>query len=233
MRTIGILGGMGPAATAAFFARLVELTPASKDQDHPRVIILSDPSVPDRTEQMLKGEDRVSDHLRANIAKLIEWGADVIGIPCNTAHYFFSAERSAVPFVSIIDAEIAAAMAQLQGRGARAWLTCTVGTRQSQLYQEAAQRAGLELLVPPDEYFDQFTTIIAMVKDGHIDEAGRQARETYSALFAIEDVPALTACTELPLAYTASGLDPARQISSIDALAVKILEVAGYPARIR
>ncbi len=51
---IGILGGIGPAATADFYAKLVPVTPAATDQEHPRTVIWSDPTVPDRTEVLLR-----------------------------------------------------------------------------------------------------------------------------------------------------------------------------------
>jgi len=50
---VGILGGMGPAATADFYTKLIQSTPATQDQDHLPVIIWADPSMPDRTAALL------------------------------------------------------------------------------------------------------------------------------------------------------------------------------------
>ncbi|MCX8012953.1 MAG: hypothetical protein N3A02_01515, partial [Rectinema sp.] len=54
-KTIGILGGMGPEATAYFFSMLVRFDTAPRDQDHLHIIIDSDPSIPERTRFLLEG----------------------------------------------------------------------------------------------------------------------------------------------------------------------------------
>lgn len=226
--TIGVLGGMGPAATATFFTRLTQLTPAARDQDHPRVVIDSDPTVPDRTTQILGGTDTITDRLKATCERLVDLGADVLACPCNTAHYFlrnFSTELP-VPLVSIIDAEISAALAA-SGPAKRAWLTCTTGTLETRLYQDAAEVAGLDLAIPTASEFDRFMDIIDAIKGGDMTRAGAIADEVYGGLALREDLPFLTACTELPLAYAASSLDKSKEVSSIDSLAKDVLRAVG------
>lgn len=227
-KTIGVLGGMGPAATATFFTRLTALTPATKDQDHPRVVILSDPTVPDRTTQILSGEDAITDQLRANCEQLIEMGADVLACPCNTAHHFLAnfADELSVPLVSIIDAEINAAL-EATGEDNRAWLTCTTGTRETRLYQNAAEKAGLDLAIPSDADFERLMDIIDAIKAGDMSLAGQIAEEVYGSLGEREDLPFLTACTELPLAYAVSSLDKSKEVSSIDSLVKDVLRTIG------
>ena len=87
-KTIGILGGMGPEATADLFYRIVKATPVERDQDHPRTIIYSNSKVPDRTPAIAgEGESPLPEMLMA--ARSLEGeGADFLIIPCNTAHYF-------------------------------------------------------------------------------------------------------------------------------------------------
>lgn len=216
---------MGPAVGASFFSRLTALTPASQDQDHPRVILLSDPAIPDRTTAIKEGVDTVSAQLRDGIEQLISWGADVIAVPCNTAHYFLHqfAHELSVPLISIIDAEIREAKVVAEQSANRAWLTCTTGTLATGLYQDAAERYGLELRIPDDDVFGELMEIIGDIKAGRMDVAGERAHEVYSGLTSIEDLPLLTACTELPLAYAASGLPATKEVSSIDALARAVL----------
>ena len=88
MKTIGIIGGMGPLSTVHLFERIVLRTKAQKDQDHIRVLIDSNTNIPDRTKAIISdGEDPVRELV--NSAKILEnSGADFLIMPCNTAHYF-------------------------------------------------------------------------------------------------------------------------------------------------
>ena len=104
--TLGILGGMGPAATAEFLKEVTRQTPAACDQDHFPSISLSDVLVPDRTTAILGGFDNVTPRLKEDCNKLISWGVDAIASPCNTAHYFLRSFIHDLPvtFVDIVDA---------------------------------------------------------------------------------------------------------------------------------
>jgi hypothetical protein len=86
--TIGVLGGMGPEATAYFFERLVQSAAAGTDQDHPPVIVYSLPQIPDRTGAVLKGGPSPVPLLLRGLEALRLAGADFAVIPCVTAHYF-------------------------------------------------------------------------------------------------------------------------------------------------
>ena len=109
-RTIGVIGGMGPAATADFLGRLVAGVDAASDTDHPRVLVDSNPHVPDRNAAALKGAASPSPVLAAMAAALAAQGAEILAMPCNAAHGWADA-ITAAPFVSMIDAAIAEAMA--------------------------------------------------------------------------------------------------------------------------
>lgn len=111
---IGILGGMGPAATADFYAKLVAITPGSSDQDHLRTVIWSDPTIPDRTEALLGGGPDPTPWLLDGSRVLREAGATVIAIPCNTAHAFVPriADRVGLPIVHMIG-EVARHLSEL------------------------------------------------------------------------------------------------------------------------
>ena len=90
IKKLGILGGMGPAASNEFVTRLVAKTPATKDQDHIPFVLWSDSTVPDRSTSMLNGDDRPLPYLLAGIQGLKTAGCTTIVIPCNTAHFWFS-----------------------------------------------------------------------------------------------------------------------------------------------
>ncbi|HRD29440.1 MAG TPA: aspartate/glutamate racemase family protein, partial [Caulobacter sp.] len=89
MKTLGVLGGMGPAATLDFLAKLQAATPAARDQDHIRVLVDINPQVPDRNGE----DDTPGPVLAAMAAGLRDAGADVLAIACNTAHAYADAVR--------------------------------------------------------------------------------------------------------------------------------------------
>lgn len=105
---LGVLGGMGPAATADFLARLARLTPADCDQDHVATIVYSDPRTPDRSEAILRHGPTPLPAMLQGIDFLNLAGCALIAIPCNTAHYWYDelAARSAAPVVHIVDATV-------------------------------------------------------------------------------------------------------------------------------
>ncbi len=107
---LGVLGGMGPAATVDFMAKLIRLNPAERDQDHLPVIVLSDPRVPDRVGPVVDGRGRSPlPALRAGVGALERAGAQAIAIPCHTAHHWYAqlAAATSLPILHIVDAVLA------------------------------------------------------------------------------------------------------------------------------
>jgi len=88
-KTVGILGGLGPEATARFFKLIIDNTAAKKDQEHLKIIILDNPSVPDRTAAILYHGPSPLPSLQDGLKFLEKAGADLAVIPCLTAHYYF------------------------------------------------------------------------------------------------------------------------------------------------
>ena len=150
-KTIGILGGMGPESTAELLVWITRVTPAVREQDHFRVVIDSNPKIRNRTEALLSGElQPVIKGLVETADNLKRAGADVIGIPCNTAHAFLSDIRKAVaiPFVDMVE-ETARRASELFGEGVAVGLLATDGTLRTRLYHEALERHGLVGIGPP------------------------------------------------------------------------------------
>ncbi|MDR1379351.1 MAG: amino acid racemase [Synergistaceae bacterium] len=227
-KTLGILGGMGPAATAEFLRLLAQDVPAQCDQEHPRVLLLSEPATPDRSRAIRgEGEDPTP-LLRRGVERLIEWGAEVLAVPCNTAHFFIDRFRQnlTVPLIHIVEATVNQAKKRSDGG---AWLLSTCGTRQSGLYAEYAHRVGYRFLDPTDEEQERVQQSLTYVKAGRISEAGVVLREVIEALWKRNDTLIVTACTELPLAYASSGLPPEKEISSLQALSAGCVEFL-YPS---
>ena len=93
-KTIGILGGMGPLATADLLIKITTATDAACDNEHIRVYIDSDAAIPDRTGAILHGgPDPVPEMLSA-LRNLEKCGADCVIMACNTAHYFLPRLRA-------------------------------------------------------------------------------------------------------------------------------------------
>ena len=217
-KTLGVLGGMGPAAAADFLRVLAERTPAAKDQEHPRTILYSHTAIPDRTTYLLgKGEDP-TEYIKDGLNTLIGWGADIVCATCNTAHYFIDGFRDELskPLVHIIDETIRKS-AEVSPQGA--WLTATLGTMRTGLYQKHAADMGYNFRIPSEELQIEIHDATDLVKAGKNKEAGEKFRVIIEKLWAIEKLPVVGACTEIPIAYANTGLDPQMGISSLEALA--------------
>ena len=150
-KKIGVLGGMGPESTAELLVWITRCTPAATEQDHLRVIIDSNPKIPNRTEALLSGDLRpVIDALAETARDLEGAGAEIIGIPCNTAHAFLTDVRKAVgvPVVDMVE-ETALRASELFDPNSAVGLLATDGTLRSRLYHEALERHGLNGIGPP------------------------------------------------------------------------------------
>jgi aspartate racemase len=150
-KTIGVLGGMGPESTAQLLVWITRCTPAAREQDHLRVIIDSNPKIPNRTDALLSGNlHPVIDALAETAGALERAGAEVIGIPCNSAHAFLTDVRRAVkvPIVDMVD-ETARRAGELFEPDSAVGLLATDGTLRSRLYHEALERRGLMGVGPP------------------------------------------------------------------------------------
>jgi aspartate racemase len=150
-KIIGILGGMGPEATADLFYRIIRTTSVERDQDHPRTIIYSNSKVPDRTPAVLgEGPSPVPEMVKA--ARALEGaGADFLIIPCNTAHYFIGElrEEIGIPILHMIELtarRVGDDMPHLR----RAGLIATDGTVRSGIYHESFEQQGIELITPSE-----------------------------------------------------------------------------------
>ena len=106
-KTLGIIGGMGPLATAHFYQVLIRQTEAEHDQDHPRVFIDSNPQIPDRTLALIgKGPSPVPAIIET-AQNLVKMGAHLLAMPCITAHAFFPEiqESVKIPVIHMLEAD--------------------------------------------------------------------------------------------------------------------------------
>ena len=200
-RVVGVLGGMGPLATADLYRKIIEATPAERDQDHLHVIIDADPSVPDRTAALLRGGEDPTPWLIAGANRLAAAGADFIVVPCNTAHAFLPRVQPevSVPFVSMIEAT-GREVARIVPADSAVGILATSGTVTAGLYQGVLERAGFHPLVPDAGGQAEVEAAIALVKSGRAGaEATRRAAGVAATLVARGASALLAACTELPI----------------------------------
>ena len=200
-KTIGILGGMGPLATADLFQKIVLLTKADTDREHIRVYIDSNANIPDRTAAILSGGEDPVPEMASALRHLEACGADCIIMPCNTAHYFLPRLQAMtkIPFLSILTAAAEACKAQFPGK--TVGILATRGTLAANLYQEALAQAGVPYLVPDAPAQD---ALMRVIYDGV--KAGK-GPDSYRADFltVLEQMSAggaevfLLGCTELPI----------------------------------
>ena len=159
-KTIGILGGMGPLATADLYRKIVLLTDAGCDNDHIRVFIDSNCRIPDRTAAILSGGADPLPEMASALRNLEKCGAECIIMPCNTAHYFLPAlqAQTAIPFISMLEATARACAAAYPGK--RAAILATRGTLATGLYERALEKEGVDVLLPEEPQRDVLMHLI-------------------------------------------------------------------------
>lgn len=219
-RIIGVLGGMGPLASADFMARLTLAHPAARDQDHPAAILVSDPRVPDRTAAALDGGPSPLPALLRGIRTLEQAGAGCIAIPCNSAHAWFEPMQAAtaLPILHIVDAA-AAALRAAGIAGGPIGLMGTRATLRLRLYQQLLEGQGYTCLVPDEAAMAAHVTpAIARVKANDIEAARTPLAMVAEALAARGAQAVVLGCTEIPLALRGTAL-PVPAIDTVDALA--------------
>ena len=198
-KVIGILGGMGPLATADLFQKITLHTAASCDQDHPRVCIDSNTNISDRTAALLHGGADPVPEMVKSAQRLESIGADLLIMPCNTAHNFYDAVASSVsiPVLHMI----AITRDALKSRGVKcAGLLATDGTVQTGIYQRTFEGSGVELLTP-DNAEDQAAVMDIIyngVKAGDLTHDATAFRSACEHLLARGAEVLILGCTELP-----------------------------------
>lgn len=157
---LGVIGGLGPSATAYFFDLVVKMTDAHRDQEHLEMVIYNCPSIPDRTDYILgNGKDNPVIPMIQIGKQLEEQGANYIAIPCITAHYFhqYVSEAINVPVIHIVK-ETAL---HLKENGVNTvGIAATNGTVASKLFQKELTAAGINYVLPSEKAQQHIMDII-------------------------------------------------------------------------
>ncbi len=208
-RIIGILGGMGPEATLDLYRCIIELTPASRDQDHIQVLIYSNPKIPDRTRAIAAGGESPLPQLVESAQLLEKSGAGIIAMPCNAAHHYLPEVQKMVqiPFLDMIEEtsrklRIGLPSAKTVG------LIASIGTNCSGVYARSLSAVDIDCVIPSEAEQQRVEAAINQVKAG---KHSRATQETFQAIGrrlidgGAEAV--ILGCTEIPLAFDANEAD--------------------------
>ena len=209
-KVIGVLGGMGPEATADFFVKLIRRTPAKSDSEHLRVIIDSNPQIPDRTEAVEGRGPSPVPQLIATAKNLVRAGADLIAIPCITAHAFLDDLRASVE-VPVLDA-MALIGKHIDGRLAaedRLALLASTGTLKMRLFRRAMP--DREFILPTDDEQERIVMDAiygpAGVKTVGVDAGTLERMQDYVAQLAARRAAGVIAgCTEFSVLFAHAEL---------------------------
>jgi aspartate racemase len=206
---IGIIGGVGPLATVDFMDKVIRHTEASKDQDHIKMVVEHNPKIPDRTENLLSDGPDPTIPLLAACKRLEADNAEMIAIPCNTAHAFVERIQRyiSIPVVHMLY-ETACTIRDNYPRCKTVGLLATTGTLQSRVYHDVLEAMDLQVLVPDDEHQDRVMAAIygeEGVKAGFTTGSCVDDLQTALASLVVKGADAvILGCTELPILLQAS-----------------------------
>ncbi|MCM1120614.1 MAG: amino acid racemase [bacterium] len=199
MKTLGVLGGLGPMASAYFLQLITQMSEARTDQEHMEVILHSKPQIPDRTQFILgrSGDNPVPQMVLAGRG-LAAQGAELLAIPCVTAH-FFQKQLKAEIGIPILNAIEETAIYLKQAKVACAGVLATDGTLSSGLFQSSLSRHGIGCIIPEAQ---EQRMVMQLIYDDV--KAGKPVELPLFAavserLFAQGVQVILLACTELSL----------------------------------
>ncbi|MCR4437332.1 MAG: amino acid racemase [Eubacteriales bacterium] len=206
MKTIGILGGMGPLATVDLFKKIIMNAAAAGDNDHIPILIDNNTRIPDRTAYLLHhGKDPLPELVKSAV-RLEMMGADVLVMPCNTAHFFINEliKYVSIPFLNMLEEtakEIKAGRPALKEVG----LLATEGTYRSGIYESVFHKYDLNVIIPDQAGQQDIMQLIYSVKSGTKIELDR-FKEILKALRNNFSGPFVLGCTELPVAFRMYGI---------------------------
>lgn len=225
-KVLGILGGLGPMATAYFYQMVIAHTKALRDQEHIDMVISSKATTPDRTDFILgKSQEDPFVVMEQEAHRLVTFGAQVIAIPCNTAHYFYTRLNEVIPLPVLNMVELTVEKAKELGCE-KVGILATDGTVNTSTYQRMCQAKDLACAVPsPEDQAVVMDVIYNQIK------AGRQPQlkaffQVADHLFAQGCQRLILGCTELSLLKQDGHLDH-KYIDSMEVLAEKAILSCG------
>lgn len=191
MKTVGILGGMGPEATVLLMQRILRAVDARDDADHIPLIVHQNPGVPSRIRRLIESTGEDPGPVLAQMARdLLSAGARALAMPCNTAHAYAPQIMAATP-LPFLDMRAATVAALPKGPVA---MLASPAVRLTGAFDTAFAEAGITAVWPADE--EPVLALIRRVKSG---DTGPEAHKAMGDLAEAAEGHVLVACTELSL----------------------------------
>ena len=225
---LGVIGGLGPLASADFYRKITDLTPAKTDRDHVSLALLSLPNLPDRSTAILSGSDALLTPLLDAVAMLNALGVERIAMPCNTAHHWYEqlSAKSDAEIVHIVESVVDDL--RQKAAHASAAILATPGTLASGFYQEQLLSAGYEIRMPNQVWFQESVdSAINLVKAGNVATAAKALDTAIKACCEKGADAVILACTELSVLTGAIQNRPPILVDSNAALAKACLRRLG------
>ena len=222
MKKLGILGGMGPAASAEFVNRLIAQTSASCDQEHIPFVLWSDPRVPDRSTSLRNKDDLPLSWLLNGIQGLKSAGCNCIVIPCNTAHFWFDEMKKQASWnskiIHIVDS-VVDALQDVNVTNSTIGIIGTQATIELGLYQYKLNKLGWNCITPTKEEMNTLVQpAINLIKANNNEAAQPLIMTVVNRLIDSGAKAVVLGCTELPLAVKQTEEKGIPLINSIDSL---------------
>jgi aspartate racemase len=218
MKTVGILGGMGPEATILLMQKVMAAVAARDDADHIPLIVHQNPAVPSRIKRLIDGVGDDPGPVLAGMAQDLQAaGADALAMPCNTAHAYAQQIIAATP-LPFLDMRRATVVALPKGR---IGMLASPAVRMTGVFDAAFVAAGLTTVWPSDE-----GPVLALIRAVKAGDTGQTVADTLAALAtqaALDSDHLLVACTELSLLTQAIGQP---YTDSLDCLVTAIVAFA-------
>ncbi|MBQ3291321.1 MAG: aspartate/glutamate racemase family protein [Mogibacterium sp.] len=234
LKTIGIMGGMGPASTVDLMNRIISMTEADSDQEHIPMIVDNNTRIPDRTEAILFGGKNPAPEMALSAAKLEAAGADFIVIACNAAHYFIPQIKDKISIPILDMTEETAKLLIIKGVK-RAAVLATDGTIQSGFFEHALERVGIQTVYPNEEQQKLVMSLVYnYIKKGVTDVNDLPKEEMTNLVGDLSNQGAevlILASTELPIAFSIMGLRSDAFVDPTNILAKSAIRMAGAKIR--
>lgn len=226
-KIVGVLGGMGPAATLDFFARALAAPHVKRDQDHIRLIIDCNPSVPDRNDAVAGKGPSPAPSLAAMAQGLERAGAELLVMPCNAAHAFLAeiAAATKLPIISIIEVTVEETRRAVP-HARRVGVLASSGCIDAELYQRAFAAHDIRALVPEAAARENFMRVLYRIKGGDTGASVKaDMRDIASELIANGAEAVVAGCTEVPLVLGSADIK-APLVNSTDCLVAATIAAA-------
>jgi aspartate racemase len=206
-KTLGIIGGMGPLATADLFYKIIAHTDASCDSGHIHIVIDNNPKIPDRTKAVLEGSDAPFAYILEAAERLERMGADILLLPCNTSHVFYQKLCGAinVPVLNMIE-ETAREVNALGLKSVG--VLATTGALRARLYENALNEFGIKAVLPSE---GGQAEVMSVIYNGV--KAGAENYDTAALTGELKQMALkgagcfILGCTELPIAFEKYGIN--------------------------